>query len=129
MPTASRGYVQPDTRTTTTSEAMSKVLDMLDGLNEYDYQSSRYVRDQWVRGGADALSRALAPIEADIFDHTTPTGATRHAALDLLIALENGLTTNDARTYAVDRAKVTPLIEDMLAAIVLGKVKFETEDK
>jgi hypothetical protein len=114
--------------TTTTTEAMSLVMGKLDDLvNDYDFANSRYRRDAFVRDGANTLLRQLAPIEADIFDYVTPTNSTRERALVLLMALEGGLSATDNRTYAVDRARVTPLIEDMLRTIVLGRVKFETE--
>lgn len=117
----------PTKTTRRTTEALSEVLDRLDDLDQYDYANARYVREAWVRDGATTLRRQLLPIEADLFDGATPTSETRHRALDLLIALEGGLSATDNRTYAIDRAKVTPLIEDMLRAIVLGNVKFETE--
>lgn len=122
MATTSRGYVQPDSRTTTVTEAISKVGDRLSSV-AWD----RPGLDHYIRQGAEDVLKALEPIEEALFARATPTPQVRHKALDLLIALEGGLSGTDNRTYGVDRAKVTPLIEDMLTAIVLGKVKFETE--
>lgn len=110
------------TRTTTVTEAMSTIVDRL-----YDTAYNRPNLDHYIQQGAADVLKRLEPIEQSLFERSTPYPETRIAALNLLMALEHGLSGTDPRTYGVDRAKVTPLIEDMLRAIVLGNVKFTTE--
>lgn len=93
-----------------------------DQLNDIAY--NRPGLDRFIAQGAQSL---LVSIESLVYDGVVQdltTKDARRTALDILMRLEPGLN-NDGWTYAVDRAKVTPLTENVMRAIVLGKKTIE----